>query len=271
MVSSMGEQLHGIEIVVDAPRRTLQPQQYMKVLTEIRLALQEVDKAALPGRQPRLEWVIDDISVNGVHRAVIVPQRIPAKRTILTVTGTTTGLVRGVESLREKAEIPPLFSVATVSRLPAMAEIGNQVRAIHIRSTDDGEQATINEAAVEHAKKATQTGLRTFGSVEGTLEVLSNSRRGIRALVVNERTRRAVTVRAADDAREQLREAWGERVRIGGELVRNSAGQPLRVDMTEMLVLPGRERVSAWDILGIAPGYTGDLTTEEFIRYARRG
>ncbi|GAB3856516.1 hypothetical protein GCM10029963_53020 [Micromonospora andamanensis] len=267
----MGERLHGVEIVVDAPRRSLQPQQYMKVLTETRLALQEVDKAALPGRLPRLEWVIEDISVNGVHRAVIVPQRIPVKRTVLTVTGTTVGLVRGVESLRQKAEIPPLFSVATVGRLPAMATIGDQIRAVHIRATDDDKVATVDEAAVEHAKRATQVGRRTFGSVEGRLEVLSRSRAGIRVLVVNERTRRAVTVRAADDAREQLRVAWGERVRVAGELVRNPAGQPIRLDMTEMRVLPELKRVSAWDILGVAPDYTGDLTTEEFIRHARRG
>lgn len=49
----MGERLHGVEIVVDAPWRSLQPQRYMKVLTETRLALREVDQLALPGREPR--------------------------------------------------------------------------------------------------------------------------------------------------------------------------------------------------------------------------
>ncbi len=257
--------------MVDAPRRSLQPQRYMKVLTETRLALREVDQLALPGREPRLEWVINDISVNGVHRAVFVPQRIPPERAVPTVTSTTVGLVRGVESLHQKAEVPPLFSVATVGRLPAMATFGDRIRAVHIRATDTDEVATVDEVTVEHAKRATQVGRRTFGSVEGRLEMLSSSRKGLRALVVNERTRRAVSVRTADDAREQLRVAWRERVRVAGELFRNPAGQPIRLDMTEMRVLPDRERVSAWDILGVAPDYTGALTTEEFIEHARRG
>lgn len=268
----MGERLHGIEIVVDAPRRTLQPQQYMRVLVETRLALEEVDKLALPGRQQRLDWVIEDVSVNGVHRAVIVPRHIPHKRTIPTVTGTTAGLVRGVERLHEKAEIPPLFSSATVGRVSEIGKpVGDRVTAVHIRSTDDNEQATVDSTTVEHAKRATHTARQAFGSVEGRLDVLARRRGRVSALVVDDRTRRAVTVRAADDDAEQLRQAWGERVRVGGVLLRNAAGQPIRLDMTEMMVLPGREPVSAWDILGVAPDYTGDMTTEEFIAHARRG
>lgn len=267
------ERLHGVEIVVDAPRRTLQPQQYMKVLVETRLALEEVDRLALPGRQPRLDWVIEDVSVNGVHRAVIVPRLIPEKRSTPTVVATTIGLVHGVDQLRQRAEIPPLFSASTVGRVSQMGRpVGDRVTAVHIRSTDDGDEAIVDEATVDHAKQATHTARRAFGSVEGRLEVLSRrTRSGIRGLVVEDRTHRAVTVLAAPDAIEQLRHAWGRRVRVAGELLRNAVGQPIRLDMTELCELPPRETVSAWELLGTAPDYTGNLTTEEFIRQVRRG
>ncbi|WP_433793287.1 hypothetical protein [Actinoplanes sp. CA-252034] len=87
--------------------------------------------------------------------------------------------------------------------------------------------------------------------------------------MLNEETRRAITVRAAPDQADVLRDAWGKRVLVGGELQRNIAGQALRLDMTEIRILPERTSVSAYDILGIAPGWTGDLTTDEYMQQVR--
>ncbi|HEX5543602.1 MAG TPA: hypothetical protein VFX60_18965 [Micromonospora sp.] len=259
-------------IVVDAPRRTLRPQEYMVVLDQTRLALEEIDRIVLPNpQQPRLDWVIEDTSVNGVHRAVIVPRVIPANRRPPTVTATTTGLVHGVDQLRQRAEIPPLFSASTVERIARIGKrVGERASAVHLSSTDDSDEAIVDQTTVEHAKQATHLARSAYGSVQGRLSVLSARRRGISASVMEEHSGRVVTVRAADDATEQLRQAWGKRVQCAGVLTRNAVGQPIRLDLTELRVLPEQVRVSASDILGIAPDYTGNLTTEEFIRHVRR-
>ncbi len=56
---------------------------------------------------------------------------------------------------------------------------------------------------------------------------------------------------------------------VGGELHRNVLGQAVRLDMTELQVLPERSATSTFDILGISPNWTGDLSTEEFMRQVR--
>lgn len=69
---------------------------------------------------------------------------------------------------------------------------------------------------------------------------------------------------------EALRAAWDQWVVVSGRLTRDDCGTPVRIRMDGIEVIPVREPISAKDILGIAPDWTGALTTEEWIAEARR-
>jgi hypothetical protein len=264
-----------IEVAIDGPPRAVGVRAYTQVLEQVLLSLEEIDRFVLPGRTPRIDWAIADLSVNGALRAVIAPRRTPPRRPIGTVSAPAVGFVSGVSSLKRLPEIPALFSPLTVDRVLHIGKpVGaNGVERVDIRSVGlDTEVAVIDSETVDHARRAVSVSRKAFGSIIGRLDVLNGRpRTGLRAQVLIEGTRRAVTVRAAPDHAALLREAWWQRVIVAGELRRNAVGQPILLDMTELTILPEREVVSARDILGIAPDWTGDLTTEEFIRQARRG
>jgi hypothetical protein len=69
-----------------------------------------------------------------------------------------------------------------------------------------------------------------------------------------------------------LHAAWNKRVVAGGILTRNAAGQAVRLDLEELILLPDEtEQISAWNLLGIDPDYTGALSTDEYLDRTRRG
>ncbi|MFI7434258.1 hypothetical protein [Micromonospora haikouensis] len=264
-----------VEVAVGGPPRSIGVRAYTQLLEQVLLSLEEIDRFALPGRTPRIDWAVADLAVNGEIRAVLAPRRTPPRRPPGTVSAPAIGLVAGVGQLREIAEIPQLFSPLTVERVQNIGRpVGeNGIDRVEIRHVGpEPATAVVDRATVDHARKAVSISRTAFGSLIGRLDVLTGRpRTGPRAQVLIEGTRQAITVRAAPDQANLLREAWQKRVAISGELRRNAAGQPIHLDLTELMILPERRRVTAWDILGIAPSWTGDLTTEEFVRQARRG
>lgn len=71
-----------LEVRISAGSSALQLQTYTQVLTEIRLALEEVDKLAVHGRVPRIQWAIGDLRKDDGIRITLVPARIPSRRPV---------------------------------------------------------------------------------------------------------------------------------------------------------------------------------------------
>lgn len=249
---------------------------YTAILDEVRRALDDVDRFALPGRAPRLSWAIRDMEGGTDLRIVLAPLRVPKGRSEDTLGWSSRGLVAGINQLEHKPAIPELFSARTVQRV---SRVGQQMsrgnlHAVELASLNGRRHdATINTKTLESARKAVKPVSQAWGSVTGQLEELvARSGKDPRAVVYMERARRAVVVRASIDQADMLRQAWGQRVLVGGPLTRNSEGQPLRIDLTELEALTSLTSVPrAWDLVGIAPNATGELSTDEYIERLRRG
>jgi hypothetical protein len=83
-------------------------------------------------------------------------------------------------------------------------------------------------------------------------------------------TRRAVRCRFPDALFATVRDALGRRIRALGEVTRNRRGQILRVDIDRIELLPDVLAAPSVDELaGIAEWYTGDQSTEEYLRAVR--
>ncbi|MGW1497254.1 hypothetical protein ACWCQW_01460 [Streptomyces mirabilis] len=263
-----------LEVRIAPTSTRLDLKTYTQILNEVRMSLEEVDRTALPVRSPRLRWAIDEMTMESDVRIVLVPAVVPAKRTWQSIAAPLHGFVDGIESLTESPRIPPFFSERTVARV---GHIGKHLGAggveqVAVTSLNgDRHTAVVDEETVSNATQAVLPAKSAFSSVTGTLDVLSHSKGSSpRALIRDPRTRHAVRVVAHSDHSELLRNAWGRRVMASGILQRNSEGQAVSLQMTDLEVLPDyQSRMDPADILGINPRITGDLSTAEYLKQVR--
>lgn len=274
MSMSLTSQEPSLEVLIRTNTR-LTLVNYTQILSEIRLALDEVDRIALPGRTPRLHWAVQETSGTSDIRIVLIPQRIPARRELQSLTAASSGLVLGIGELQAEPAIPEFFSARTVERIQhvgAHIERG-EIAEVQVSSTNGKRSsASLDSSVVAHARRAVEPSRRAWSSIVGRLEVLiGRGSRDPRAVILQEGTRSAVVVRARVDQKGLLRNAWEHRVVAAGELTRNSVGQAIKLDLHDLEVLlpPTHDRVSAWDLVGSMPEATGSMTTVEYLERIR--
>ena len=71
--------------------------------------------------------------------------------------------------------------------------------------------------------------------------------------------------------RGALAAALGETVIAAGELWRDEHGKPQRLELTGLRVIDQDDLPSVADVSGIAPNFTGGLSSEEYVRQLRDG
>lgn len=263
-----------LEVRIAPTSARLDLKTYTQILGEVRLSLEEVDRTALPVRSPRLKWAIADMKMDRDVKITLVPAVVPPKRSLQSIAAPLHGFVEGVDMLAEAPKIPPYFSERTVARVGHIGKhIGSGgIEQVAVTSLNgDRHTAVVDADTVDNASRAVLPAKSAFSSVTGTLDVLSHSRGSSpRALIRDPRTRHAVRVVAHSDHSELLRKAWGRRVIASGVLQRNSEGQPVSLQMTDLEVLPDyRAPMDPADILGINPRATGDLSTAEYLKQVR--
>lgn len=273
MSLSLAAQGPSLEVLIRTNTR-LTLVNYTQILSEIRLSLDEVDRIALPGRTPRIHWAVRETGGMSDIRIVLVPQHIPVRRELQSLAVPSSGLVSGISTLQAEPVIPELFSARTVERIQhvgAHIERG-QIKELQFSSLNGKRSsASLDSSAVAHARRAVRPSQRAWSSIVGLLEVLiAKGSRDPRAVILQEETRSAVIIRAGNEQKNLLRNAWGHRVVASGELTRNSVGQAIRLDLHDLKVLPRmQDRVSAQDLVGIIPEATGSMTTEEYMEHIR--
>lgn len=263
-----------LEVRIAPTSSRLDLKTYTQILGEVRLSLEEVDRTALPVRSPRLRWAIKGMTMERDVRIILVPAVVPAKRSLQSIAAPLNGFVEGVELLTASPKIPPFFSERTVARVGHIGKhIGpGGIEQVAVTSLNgDRHTAVVDEGTVTNATQAVLPAKSAFSSVTGTLDVLSHSRGSSpRALIRDPITRHAVRVVAHSDHSEMLRNAWGRRVIASGVLQRNSEGQAVSLQMTDLEILPdSRGPMDPAEILGINPRITGDLSTAEYLKQVR--
>lgn len=246
---------------------------YTGILDQVRLALQEVDRLVLPGRQPRVRWGVRDIYRGDSVDILLEPLKFPRKREADSIALAPIGLVSGVEQLRHAAAIPTSLNLATVERVGRIADRvdGGAVERVELTSLNGVvHDSVVDRDTAANVRGAVTTVRRSYGSVSGTLDVLSARGKGTAAQILQEGTRTGVVVRPQGSVSSaQLRNAWEQRVLARGLLHRNAAGQVTKIDVDELHILEPRRSRDPRPLLGIDPDATGELSTGEFLALAR--
>ena len=253
---------------VDGEPGAIPARAFMDVLRISLDLLDRLERAEGPHAKQPGRWLIADLHTSSAVATLRRPDA-PQSQTHLR-------LIEGIGQLRELQELPPYFSSDIAEDL---IKLGRQARqpgvsgvSFQLPGTVEAGPRTepVSEAVVSNARASVEGSERTLGSVAGMLDVI-NLRRGAHVVsLYDDDTRRAVRCKFADELFETMKDALGHRVRALGEVTRNRRGQILHVDIERVELLPDEVIAPSVDELaGIAPWYTGDQSTDEYLRSVR--
>lgn len=187
-----------------------------------------------------------------------------------------TGVVAGVRDLAGSPRIPENFTdaaVITVSRV-ARRRGGEGVQGLSLAAVNGQvqDEAEFTDDVARHAQEAVAAASSDYSGVEGVVDALTGGSKAKRSAVLLDRQsgqRVRVALRAEHLA--LVRDAWGERIAVHGEVTYNRAGQPIRVDAHEVMLLPPlSSRGQLRDIIGVTPAWTGGRPVADVLDEMRR-
>lgn len=250
---------------------------FLDVATNSLAVLADLDLAFSRRHDGALEWYMNDLARNGSLRLEIYSRVKTLKRKELPDVGreVARSFVHGFEMLEYQGRSPEYLTARGMNRAEKMTKVlggdGAQKLVASIPDTDTGTEITTASYANLH--KLLPEATKSIGSIEGILEGLSIHEK--LDVIVYERIHgKAVTCHIANaDLLPKVKDSLGQRVQVTGIISRNARSEPRTVTVqrpedfkvfdSDLKILPFRR------LGGSDPGFTGDLTTEEFIRSIR--
>jgi hypothetical protein len=237
--------------------------------------LQELDRAISRRRgRGTLVWYVYDLSSNGsllIEVESRVRGRAPRGEVIQDISRDVAGsLVTGFDNVESKGISPPYLSQSGLKRIRQMASLvrKNGARAFTVKAND--RSAEISQKAADNIGELLPIRRESMGAVEGRLEGIS-IHGAKRFIVYHAITHKAVScVFARSEFLDEAIGALGKRVHVSGTIRKNIKGEPVSVDVKNLRILGSGRLPSTGQLTGYDPEFTGELSTEEFIRRIRR-
>ena len=244
---------------------------FLKVMKEIPELLGELDCAVSRNRSGTLDWVISDLKTGSAYLEIesrVVRGNEDFAQQV--AQHFTDGLIQITEG--SNAASPPLFSTAINRRLMRIVRnleaTGSQ--GLIVSSPDIEREASLTRKAEPILRELISVRYKDIGAVEGRLEAVSLRPR--RFDIHDSISRRVVKCDLPTELEKVVRDNLGETVEVFGLISFNAQAEPLSIDVESLRALGSPEVLpTIEDVLGIAPDFTGDLSTEEFIRVVRGG
>lgn len=240
--------------------------------------LNQLDVVTAGQSAPSLTWY-----VTGLHEGSATielrarPRKDKRRRQPADQVDLARTLVAGLDQLETRDEVPERFVDKSVRRVGALGRIltegasGLTIEGPPPASPDDQRPRTahVSEVSARHSQQATRIASRGRSSLLGNLEKLDLHGKH-RFGIYNTRSRRAVMCEFAPNQLDQVLAAIGQRVLVDGILSRNVAGDPLRILVGDLEVLPVDDDLPPIQaIFASAPDFTNGLTVAEHLDQIR--
>lgn len=230
--------------------------------------LADLDNAVSSIPQGSLEWFIADVSFGSLVIAIESKSKLPDIDYSSKVAET---FVDGLAHIQRERTTPPYFSDYDLRKAQELARRLRKdgAKAVIIHDIERQVKATISPEVVPDLGQLINVRFQDIGSVEGRLEMIS-IHKVPRFTIYHAITQRSIRCKFEPKLLDLVKEALGRRVVISGVVYFNYRYEAVRVDLQKLTILPKEEELPyPKDLRGMAPDFTGDKTTEEYIRSLR--
>lgn len=264
-----------IDIIGDP--KTIPFRTFGQVANDAVSILHDLDLALSTSRGGSTEWYMNDISKNGSLRLEIYPQIRQRKKERADVgRDIAKTFVSGFTTLEKEGKSPAYLTdkgMKKAEHLTSLIDVRG-ARAIVASIPETHNQVIeITKRSADNIQKLIPEAYQSIGSVEGFLETISVHKTK-KFVVYQSVTGKAVNCQFPKlELMDKVKKYLGERVQVSGIISRNEKGEPVKVLLekesdlkifgVDLKILPFKK------LGGSDPDFTGDLTTEEFIRKIR--
>lgn len=249
---------------------------YSVATVKVLQLLTELDRA-ISGAGPSLNWYVSDLSKNGtvmleVQSRVKAPpkgQKSPRRDVSRSV---AESFVTTFENIEDRGISPPYLSEYGLEKLQKMMSLLHKNGAKGYKATlvDTSRSVDVTEEAEKTLRQLLPPAKVYEGSVEGRLETISVHGK-TRFILYHAITKKAVTCHISKEQLQVVKDALGHKVLADGVVTINVKSEPIRMDVASIRVLANRLLPLASQLTGSDPEFTGDLSTDEYIRSIRSG
>jgi hypothetical protein len=242
--------------------------------------LEDYDHAFSHASRSVTDWYINDISTNGRLRVELYSRLRKTRREMPPDLGERVArhFVSGFKVLEKEGTSPAYLTDEGMQRAQRLTNAIGQdgARALIASLPQETKEvvAEITHKTAENIARLLPAASVALGSVEGHLEGINLHNRP-RFIVYEHRTGKAVTCLYGNlKLMETIKSSLEKRVIVSGKLARNAKGEPLRITLASLedLRVLGSEDLKILPfkkLRGSDPDFTGEMTTEEFIRSIR--
>jgi hypothetical protein len=249
-----GEEL---DLNVEGPAGAISAQSIHEILGATLTVLDGAAAAVELSAKP--DWKITAAAVGSVHLAMSAPG----------TASVTSLMIEGLETLRHAPRIPPRWTQRMVRAARTLGRKRGDVS--HVTVAGDERSVTIDSQVAANADRALSGRDVSLGSILGRVDTWSDRsqpRIGMTRDIDGEPV--AVTFPPKLQARV-LSEALGNRIEANGELRRNSAGQLVKLHMTDFKVIQSSDALPTSEIVGLWSDVEWQpMTTEEWAEHRGR-
>jgi hypothetical protein len=268
-----------IDVRLRAGKDGIAARSFTRVMNEFTVALEEIDRIVEPSRGARPTWAVVHTSWKSGQGAVVrLAPRLPKTRALYVPDPAlpSRALWRGLKTLETRPEIPEAFSERIVERISSVREEvarkGSGLEAVSLLGELEasGHRSTVDvsETVGENARQAVEPASLAFGSVVGTLDIISARRQRKRVgLLIDHGP--AITCSVNGLSEDEIFAAFDKRVIAEGVLRRNGRGQAVRMDVSRLEIVEPASSIRVADLWGALPASNSAETAVEFIRRQR--
>lgn len=235
-------------LTVDIDGPMLPFDKFRKAQEELATILREVDRNLTGNQRPSVSWVVSSVSSGSVHLTVKgIPQDdIPDFK----VAEVVIAVESGIATLEEHPERPPFFSDRALESAKALANlVGKDILMIQVGANSN--KVNLTKHLVANVDELIGANYKSFGSIEGILNVIDLSRKPI-FKIYDLLTNKSVRCFFPSNFLEEIKDALGKRVSVYGLIRSREDGQKVSIEIEEMELFPSEQELpSIEDMIGI--------------------
>lgn len=260
-----------LDLIIEGQPGQVSLASFVRVLERSLSVLTHLDSVVSGVKTGILDWYVTDLRM-GSLAAEVVPRQRP--RTLLYHSDTgpqvVEAFIEGLRLVEEQATVPPNFEETAMNRMKLLGTSFQKNGARSMSASAPGQPpARVTPQLAANARDALKIATEAKGSVIGMLEVI-NVHGGRVFSVYDIVRRRPVRCHFPDEMMAEVKDALTRRVLVEGVLRRNRLGDLVRVLVERLEVLPELiEAPSVDELLGSDPGFTGGLSSEDYVRGLR--